>query len=436
MDLDENKLARIIARTGGDDAPRPEHREQLWRQVLEVFDRVQAEAARPAFFHHSRVHWRQIMRHPASRVVAAATFVVAIVGVVAWFHGGGATPALADFFAPILDAKTAKYKMTCVERGGTDTAEVMVLAPNRVRVEYEMPNKTKAIQIVDGDKGKILMLNPVRKHATLATFTNQPKERAHGNAIFLELRSQLLDARDRPDFKREPLGEKDIDGRHVVGYRLTGKGMVMDLWGDPKTGLPVRIEGSAPSSPRTKIVYTDFVFNVDLDESLFSLEPPAGYKILNLKLEISPAEEKDLVETLRRYTQLSGGSFPDAFDARAIRHLFRKHWEESHPKANPKTNRKLFEQQWDEQRQAQLDESTKSTHGISFVFDRLPPEADAHYAGKGVALGAAGKPIFWYRPKDAKKYRVIYGDLSVRDADAPPSVPNAQAVPTAGSPTK
>ena len=55
----------------------------------------------------------------------------------------------------------------------------------------------------------------------------------------------------------------------------------------------------------------------------------------------------------------------------------------------------------------------------------LPKEADAHYAGKGVSLGAADTPIFWYRPKDAKKYRVIYADLSVREADTPPSVPVA-----------
>ncbi len=46
-----------------------------------------------------------------------------------------------------------------------------------------------------------------------------------------------------------------------------------------------------------------------------------------------------------------------------------------------------------------------------------------------MSLGSADKPIFWYRPKDAKKYRVIYGDLSVREADTPPSVPNAQPVP-------
>ena len=32
--------------------------------------------------------------------------------------------------------------------------------------------------------------------------------------------SILLDARDKPDVKRESLGEKDIDGRRVVGFRV------------------------------------------------------------------------------------------------------------------------------------------------------------------------------------------------------------------------
>jgi len=56
----------------------------------------------------------------------------------------------------------------------------------------------------------------------------------------------------------------------------------------------------------------------------------------------------------------------------------------------------------------------------------LPPNADAHYVGKGVSFGAADTPIFWYRPKDSKKYRVIYADLSVRESDTPPNVPEAQ----------
>ena len=52
------------------------------------------------------------MRSPVSRVAAAAIFVLAVAGVALWFHGGGTTPAFADFIEPILEAKTVKYKMT------------------------------------------------------------------------------------------------------------------------------------------------------------------------------------------------------------------------------------------------------------------------------------------------------------------------------------
>jgi hypothetical protein len=47
---------------------------------------------------------------------------------------------------------------------------------------------------------------------------------------------------------------------------------------------------------------------------------------------------------------------------------------------------------------------------------------DRHYAGSGVKLGEADKAIFWYLPDGAGTYRVIYGDLSVKDvaeADLP-----------------
>ena len=55
--------------------------------------------------------------------------------------------------------------------------------------------------------------------------------------------------------------------------------MVMSLWGDPKTCLPVRIEMTSARMPDVKLTMSDFAFNVTMDESLFSVEPPAGYKV-------------------------------------------------------------------------------------------------------------------------------------------------------------
>ena len=62
--------------------------------------------------------------------------------------------------------------------------------------------------------------------------------------------------------------------------------------------------------------------------------------------------------------------------------------------------------------------------GISFASE-LPDSADAHYAGKGVKRDEPDRPIFWYKPEGSEKYRVIYADLSVKDADAAPEIAGA-----------
>ena len=54
-------------------------------------------------------------------------------------------------------------------------------------------------------------------------------------------RALLLDTVHKPDGQRESLGEKEIDGRRVVGFRLSDRGTVLSVWGDPKTRVPVRI---------------------------------------------------------------------------------------------------------------------------------------------------------------------------------------------------
>ena len=57
-----------------------------------------------------------------------------------------------------------------------------------------------------------------------------------------------------------------------------------------------------------------------------------------------------------------------------------------------------------------------------FFLQLLEPEGKYHYAGKGVKLGDADTAIFWYRPEGSDTYRVIYGDLSVKEV-APENLP-------------
>ena len=555
------------------------------------------------------------MRSQVFRVGAAVVVVLAVTGVALWFYGGGATPALADFLNPILEAKAVKYKMTTEVKGPhpmTVTSEVTMLDGARHRQEVVMPDKSKMVMIDDRSQGKKLTLFPASKKATVLTLANMPEyQTPEDNDPLAGFRLILLHARDKPGIKREPLGEKEIDGRRVIGFRVGTDRGDFELWGDPKTGLPVRIEITMGMGGHMKATMSDFVFNVDVDESLFSVEPPAGYTVENQTTDATPREEEDLIEMFRRYTTMTDGAFPESLDTQAVSWTFSKRyntrmmwdsytspalvgdvseeqrrqfeeqrrqfeeqvgevmdkmhdealqgktseeqtrkladelnrtamrniapmliqglWEGLAPanlKANEKQRREfekrmreLMEEQpnelgalmgkettkivlqalWEdvapakwktnEQRRQQFEELTlkwaeaksdekqeieeefrailgdemfkavedwetevKKTQearearrreyeeaqeaksrksmedqgrvqrGVMFA-NQLPPGADAHYVGKGVSLGAPDTPIFWYRPEGSKKYRVIYADLSVREADTPPNVP-------------
>ena len=392
--------------------------------------RTRAEMIHPTLPTRSPDNWRWIMRSRVSRVAASVVFVLAITGVALWFHGGGATTALADFLKPIREAKTVKYKVTtefaalslqmkllpeAMQRDlRKTTSEVMMLGATRKRTESVNPDKSKTIHIWDGGQGKSISLLPAEKRAEVFDDANKRREKTpNGGDPVAEWRSMLLDAHDRPDAKRESLGEKVIDGRQAVGFRISSPAAVFDVWGDPKTGLPARVEMTAAAVPDVKLTMSDFEFNVDMDESLFSVEPPAGYEVGSFFISTpvidgSTTKEKDLIETLREYSRLSGGLFPTSIDQLSLTQLIYMEFT-SDRMQKPGGKQELAETQ------------AKLQPGLMFRV-LLPPEADAHYAGKGVSLGAADTPIFWYRPKDSEKYRVIYADLSVCDADAPPGV--------------
>ncbi len=358
------------------------------------------------------------MRSPVSRAAAAVIFVVAIVGTALWFHGGGATPAFADFagfIEPIRDAKSAKYKVTVemegfsavrdrqiaeikkqiaarkerlipefekglaaeaekglsaktkkrlssemqgisaemrqrlsaelnegrlsaemikvvaaemmkrasaemekVERDGiakinkllpggrsVTISEVMTLGATRKRTEWKKPDNFKAVTIItDRRQGKRLALYHQTKKAKVRTLVKKSEDASPDEDIdqlappnkdidpVASLFQLALDGRyaDLRNIRLDSLGEKDIEGHRVIGFRLTvsDPASVMSLWGDPKSGLPVRIEITTPEYPNAKTTVSDFELNVDMDESLFSLEPPAGYEVI----EETPRDKK------------------------------------------------------------------------------------------------------------------------------------------------
>ena len=153
--------------------------------------------------------------------------------------------------------------------------------------------------------------------------------------------------------------------------------MICDLWGDAKSCMPVRIETSTLSDPNMKpIILRDFVFNADLDGSLFSLEPPASYKVQKQNGCFASAGKRPHrgVSSLRpvAWGRASRPTRSTAFSA--ITRLFQKDWAKSHPMKGGSPTEK--------EKQEQLNGMQTFFRGLSFVFEELPREADAHYAAK------------------------------------------------------
>jgi len=65
-----------------------------------------------------------------------------------------------------------------------------------------------------------------------------------------------------------------------------------------------------------------------------------------------------------------------------------------------------------------------------FQIRTMQKEGEFVYAGAGVKLGDKATPILWYKAKDAKSYRVVYGDLHVEDAEKAPPRPATQPAPS------
>jgi hypothetical protein len=90
----------------------------------------------------------------------------------------------------------------------------------------------------------------------------------------------------------------------------------------------------------------------------------------------------------------------------------------------------------------QYEKSLKMTYGLMFLL-KMPADSNWRYAGEDVKFGDAQTAIFWYRPEGSETYRVIYGDLSVKDIapedilvdkiDFEPVIPEeVTAIPTEG----
>jgi hypothetical protein len=347
---------------------------------------------------------RIIMNSKWTKLAAAAVIVVAVL---LGFHfiGSplGSSVTFAQVIQPILSANTAILDIVIgAEDPNTPVIHDMVMGSRIRRTLSSIPDN---VSIIDLQSSRILSLTESKKKAVYIDLKGLPPMPNYMD----QLKNVIVQLQDSPQFVVEELGAREIDGRKAVGFLAKHPQAEITIWADAKTGLPIRID---QKTGQLLVIAKNLKFDEPMDDAMFSMDVPPGYKLQQMELDLNSATEADFIEGLRVLAEKFGdGQFPDGVAV------------EDYLKRAPEITKKCEQLKLSDEEHLSLGKKMQQY----LLFTRFfKGEGKWYYRGKGVKLGEAEKAIFWYRPRDSKTYRVIYGDLHVADV-APENLPEPLA---------
>ena len=418
MENSEN-IERLIKAFCTDKNSSARTTEQLDEKILnaalsarEEYKRTQSAQTQPKI-------WRIAMNSKVTKLATAAVITLAAIIGISQITGGSVT--FAQVIEPILNARTVVLDYVIGE--GPDALEMHdIVIGSRIRRTMSNMDMTKILDprvrstlsnmdttmILDLEDARMLTLVSVGV-TKIASYIDIQGTGLEGTRSVLDfVRNVVSRVKDNPDADIQDLGEKEINGQKAVGFYVKGFNDGLTIWANKKTTLPIRIE---ITEGKTSTVIKNIEFDVPLEESLVSMEVPAGYTMKDIAIHIievpapdnhlSNATEEDLVESLRIWAEIIlDGAFPDAIGT------------DHFMKQAAVLGSKLASLGLPLSEMEQL--CFKYTKGMIFL-QKFEFGGKWGYAGKGVKLGDADKIILWYQPQGSNTYRAIYGDLRVAE---------------------
>lgn len=365
--------------------------EQLDKRILDAALSAHEQAKRKQPAHSQPKVWRITMHSKVGKLAAAAVIVLAAVIGITQFNLGG-TVTFAQVIEPILNARTVVLDFVIGE--GSDAPEMHdIVIGSKVRRTISNMDMT---MVLDLEEGRMLSLENTEKIASYVDIQGTVQEGTRNILSFV--RNIVAEVKDNPNAQIEDLGEKEINGKKAVGFHVVDTNIDLTIWADAKTALPVRIEFT---EGKAFTIIKNIEFDVPMDESLVSMDVPAGYTLKDAALSMENPSEDDFVQTLGFWAEhVLGGTFPDELSTKAFMTL------------TPKLSAAMQNLGMSE------DEGMKVglRFGRATVFFQMAQHTNpVTYAGKGVKLGDATTPVCWYQPQGSATYRVVYGDLHVED---------------------
>jgi hypothetical protein len=238
--------------------------------------------------------WRIIMKSRMTKLTTAAVIVVVII--IGIIEIGKPVGGASVVFAAAMDSVRQAGTFSCTEifeatyeddgkRGKYLMKQRwMFREPDRERHEgltSPWPQYIGEVTIMDYGTRQRLMLRPVEKTATLDDLSSDYA--VDDNTGMVELTQLDTSLRDRllklSVGAVEDFGSVELEGQPVRMLQSHRDNRITTVWVDPETDFPVQIEIKWTDQSQSPVLYTSIQIDTELDDDLFSLEPPAGYTV-------------------------------------------------------------------------------------------------------------------------------------------------------------
>ncbi len=341
--------------------------------------------------------WRMIMKSRITKLAAAVVIIVAVV--IAFNHFGSSIDATSVAWGDVLEnieaSRTVMYIFEIESGGIKEVFKTRIKEPYLCRSDViESPYKYK-VSIRNAESNKRWILFPNTKMAVMNNDEGSPGDEIHAYEGL---------KRDFRDGTEKDLGRVKLNGRDTVCFEISKDDNKITVWADLDTALPIQIEEiSDENGDRRRVLRSDIKFDVEMDDQLFV--PPVDYCLLDFETQQlqTPFDltEEHLIEGLAVYPKYLDGKFCTRYiGGRPLTEEVRKKCKAEAEKIKG----------WSDI------EAHKSTLGCAFI-EQLPEGSNYQYVGEDVKLGDANTPVCWWKPQGSKTYRVVYGDLSIRDVE-------------------
>ena len=207
-----------------------------------------------------------------SRILKLVTTAVIITAALIAIHQFNGSPdraifARVDSSGNVRKCKTLTWKITLLDKA--TILQCMALESYYVRVVWP----SGKVWLLDRRKKQLIMMNPAKKTAKVMVIERE----------LPDVYESARNFKNMPGYSIERIGQRRIGQKQATGFHLTNKkeNDQMIVWIDPHSQLPMHVEffgANELGQMELKIICSDIVFDVELDESLFRFDL-AGYEV-------------------------------------------------------------------------------------------------------------------------------------------------------------